>query len=225
MVRSVNASLSLSLTEIQIDHMIQRGIVEIPPDAKSIVVFVHGSDSNSLSPRNRLVARALLQRGIGVLLPDLTERGEGELSFVQSTDRNHIDRTASLLTAIIDWLSVNSGTRGLRIGLFGGRTGAAAAMIAAARRPEKVHAVISRGGRPDLAEEMLAEVKAPTLMIVGSKDKTHIDHNRKAGERMNGKPMLEVIQGASHLFGEPGKIEQVASISYLWFRRNLAMCG
>ena len=119
----------------------------------------------------------------------------------------------------------NPATSGLRIGLFGGRTGAAAAMIAAALRPAQVHAVISRGGRPDLADELLMEVKAPTLMIVGSNDHTHIDHNRKAGEKMLGTSMLEVVIGASHLFGEPGKIEQVASISYQWFQRNLALCG
>lgn len=222
----MNASPSLSPIEIQADGMIQRGILQIPPYAKSIVVFAHGIDSSNLSPRNRLVARILLQRGFAVLLPDLTDDDDAnDCSPAPTSDREEIQRTAVRLTAIIDWLAANPGTSGLRIGLFGGRTGAAAAMIAAALRPAQVHAVISRGGRPDLAEELLMDVKAPTLMIVGSNDRTHLDHNRKAGEKMNDKPMLEVVIGASHLFGEPGKIEQVASISYQWFQRNLAMCG
>jgi len=225
MVPTVNASPSLSPIEIQAENMIQRGILEIPPNAKSIVVFAHGIDSSNLSPRNRVVARVLLQRGFGVLLPNLTDDDETDCTPVPANDQDEIKRTAVRLTAIIDWLSKNPATSGLRIGLFGGRTGAAAAMIAAALRPAHVHAVISRGGRPDLADELLTEVKAPTLMIVGSNDRTHIDHNRKAGEKMHEKPMLEVVIGASHLFGEPGKIEQVASISYQWFQRNLAMCG
>ena len=225
MVPTVNTSPSLKPIEIQAENMIPRGILEIPPNAKSIVVFAHGIDSSNLSPRNRLVARILLQRGFAVLLPDLTDNDDDSSTPYPSSDQEEIQRTAVRLTAIIDWLSGNPATSGLRIGLFGGRTGAAAAMIAAALRPEQVHAVISRGGRPDLADELLMEVKAPTLMIVGSNDHTHIDHNRKAGEKMHGKSMLEVVIGASHLFGEPGKIEQVASISYQWFQRNLAMCG
>jgi dienelactone hydrolase len=222
----VNALPSLDLIEIQAESMILRGILQIPPGAKSIVVFAHGIDSSNLSPRNRLVARILLQRGFAVLLPDLTDDDDdNDCTPAPASDREEIQRTAVRLTAVIDWLAANPATGGLRIGLFGGRTGAAAAMIAAALRPEQVHAVISRGGRPDLAEELLGEVKAPTLMIVGSNDRAHLDHNREAGEKMNGRPMLEVVIGASHLFGEPGKIEQVASISYQWFHRNLAMCG
>ena len=140
-------------------------------------------------------------------------------------DQGGILKTANRLSGIIDSLSTKPDTRGLRIGLFGARSGAAVAMIAAALRPTQVHAVMSRGGRLDLAHEMLADVQAPTLMLVGSKDHAVIDHNHKAGEKMQCKPMIELIQGASHLFGEPGKIEQVASISYLWFQRTLAMCG
>jgi dienelactone hydrolase len=205
--------------------MISNGILEIPPNARSIIVFAHGIDSSLVSPRNRLVARSLLQRGFAVLLPDLTTGSGDGVEATASHDREDIFRTASCLTAIIDWLAVNPATSALRIGLFGGRTGAASAMIAAARRPVEVHAVVSRGGRPDLADELLHDVLAPTLMIVGSKDAAHIDHNRKAGERMRDKPMLELIQGATHLFGEPGKLEQVASMSCCWYQRNLAKCG
>jgi putative phosphoribosyl transferase len=206
--------------------MILNGILEIAPNARAIIVFAHGIDSSLISPRNRLVARSLLQRGFAVLLPDLTAKKPGNgVEPTVSHDHEDIYRTASCLTAIIDWLAVDPATSALRIGLFGGRTGAASAMIAAARRPVQVHAVVSRGGRPDLADELLHDVLAPTLMIVGSKDAAHIAHNRKAGERMRDKPMLELIQGATHLFGEPGKLEQVASMSCRWYQRNLAKCG
>lgn len=225
MVITVNASPYTSPIEIQADGMTLRGVLEIPENARAIIVFAHGIDSCSLNPRNRLVARSLLQRGFAILLPELSVEADEDEDSTPSHDRESISRTADQLTAIIDWLATNPATRGLRIGLFGGRTGAAAIMIAAALRPTRVHAVISRGGRPDLAEDLLQDVKAPTLMIVGSNDPAHIRHNRLAGEMMHGKPMLELIQGATHLFGEPGKLEQVASISYMWFQRNLAMCG
>ena len=198
-----------------------RGILAIPDAARSIVVFAHGIDSSSHSPRNHLVARSLLMRGFAVLLPDLSD----DLDDEPLDDHGDVSRTAWRLTAIIDWLVANPETRKLRIGLFGGRTGAAAAMIAAALRPADVHAVVSRGGRPDLAEGLLPHVKAPTLMIVGANDPAHIGFNLRAGELMNGRPMMELVQGAGHLFGEPGKLEQVASISYQWFQRNLALCG
>ena len=205
--------------------MIINGVLQVPSNAKSIIVFAHGTDSNNLSPRNRLVARSLLQRGFAVLLPRLTDGYDDEFDPADEFDQDEIGQTATRLTAIIDWLARNPTTKDLKIGLFGGRDGAAATMIAAARRPENVRAIVSRGGRPDLAEDLLAEVMAPTLMIVGSNDHAHIEHNRKAGEKMWPKPMLELIQGATHLFGEPGKLEQVASMSYLWFQRNLAKCG
>ncbi len=221
----VNASPSTPSVETAADPMPVSGILAIPPDARSIVVFAHGSESSSLSPRNRLVARTLLQHGIAVLLPNLADGMEGDDEPAPTSDREEIRQTAARLTAIIDWLAQNPATRGLRIGLFGGRTGAAAVMMAAALRPQAVRAVISRGGRPDLAEELLEAVMAPTLMIVGSRDHAIIDHNRKAREKMGDRTMLELIPGATHLFGEPGKLEQVASISYHWFHRNLAMCG
>jgi len=205
--------------------MTVRGILAIPAGARSIVVFAHGIDSSSHSPRNHLVARALMQRGFAVLLPDLSDEFDDDSLPAPQDDREDVSRTACRLTAIIDWLVGNTGTRDLRIGLFGGRTGAAAVMIAAALRPADVYAVVSRGGRPDLAEDLLRHVKAPTLMIVGSNDRTHIDINRRAGEMMSERPMMELVEGASHLFGEPGKLEQVASISYQWFQRNLALCG
>ena len=214
-----------TLIKIAADSTPLRGFLEIPANARSIIVFAHALDSSNLSPRNRLVARSLLQRGFAVLLPDLTDTSAPLPEAAAPHGREGILRTATRLIAIIDWLVANPATSALRIGLFGACTGAAPAMIAAALRPTQVQAVISRGGRPDLADELLCEVQAPTLLLAGSHDKATIDHNRKAGEKMRRKPMLELIQGATHLFGEPGKLEQVASISYLWFQRTLARCG
>lgn len=205
--------------------MIKRGILEIPPNAKSIIVFAHGPGKSCLSPRNRLVAQSLLRMGFAVLLPDLADRHEKSSDPATPQDTEYIKRIADRLTSVIDWLGTNRKTKHLCIGLFGARTGAAAAMIAAANRPDKVLAVVSRGGRPDLAAEQLESVLAPTLMIVGTKDRDHIDHNRHACGKMHDRPMLELIQGANHFFSEPGMIEKVASMSCLWFQRNLALCG
>ena len=202
-----------------------RGIIEVPKGARSIVVFAQGPDSSHLNPRNRLVARTLLQRGFAVLLPDLAETPVRARGSKLGHERENILQYANRLIAIIDWLADNPATSGLRVGLFGTRTGAASAMVAAALRPARVHAVVSLGGRPDLAEDNLLEILTPTLMLVGSQDKTLIDHNRKAGEKMRRKPMLELIHGTTHRFSEPGKLEQVASISNLWFQRTLAACG
>ncbi len=207
------------------EKMISRGILEIPKNARSIIVFAHGPGNSCLSPRNRLVARSLLHKGFAVLLPDLADRREKTSDPAAPQDQEYINRIAARLTSVIDWLGKNRKTRDLCIGLFGARTGAAAAMIAAANRPDLVRTVISRGGRPDLAEEVLGKVLAPTLMIVGAKDRAHIDHNRQACGKMRDRPMLELIQGANHFFSEPGMIEKVASMSYLWFHRNLAMCS
>lgn len=206
--------------------MLRRGILEIPAKAHSIIVFAHGPGKSCLSPRNRVVARALLQRGFAVALPDLSDPDEEIHDSNLPSDPEYIDRIARRLTAVIDWLTELPKTCKLHIGLFGARIGAAAAMIAAAMRPDAVRAVISRGGRPDLAAEALEKVLAPTLMIVGAKDSDHLRHNRQASEKMRGRrPMLEVVQGANHLFSEPGMIERVASMSYLWFQRNLVLCS
>ncbi len=205
--------------------MIRRGILEIPPGAKSIIVFVQGHGGGKLSPRNRMVARTLHQRGFAVMLPDLADPDEDLHDPSAQHDRKYIMRIGKRLTAVIDWLAKNPETRGMSIGLFGARSGAAAAMIAASRRPKLISAVITRGGRPDLAADHLEQVLAPTLMIVGAKDSAHIDHNRTACGKMRKKPMLEVVQGANHLFSEPGMIEKVASMAYLWFHRNLTACG
>jgi dienelactone hydrolase len=221
----VNAPPLASQVKIPVENHALRGILEIPDKARSIIVFAHGLDSHHLNPRNRLVARALFQRGFAILLPDLIDLATKNGKPLIPHDRHGILLTANHMISIIDWLATNPATRKLHIGLFGSRSGAAPAMIAAALRPARVHAVVSRGGRPDLAEDRLREVQAPTLLLVGSKDKSVIDHNRNAGAQMLRKPMIELIQGASHLFEEPGKLEQVASISYLWFHRTMSICG
>ena len=205
--------------------MIRRGVLETPAIAQSIIVFAHGPGKSCLSPRNRGVARTLLQRGFAVALPDLADADEEIHDSGVPRDPEDIERIARRLTSVIDWLGENPKTRHLHIGLFGARTGAAAAMIAAAQRPDVVRAVISRGGRPDLAADALEQVLAPTLMIVGAKDTDVLHHNRRASEKMRGRPMLEVVQGANHCFSEPGMIERVASMSYLWFQRNLVLCS
>ena len=221
----MNAPYPSAQIEIPAVGSTLHGFLEIPANARSIIVFAHGLDSNNLSPRNRLVARSLLQRGFAVLLPDLSNIIAPFAERSLAHDRKGILQSAHRLVAVIDWLTANPATRHLRIGLFGACTGAAVAMVAASLRPDSVHALVSRGGRPDLADDLLAEVQAPTLMLVGSNDKPVIDHNRKAGEKMRRKPMLELVQGATHLFGEPGKLEQVAQMTSLWFKRTLAMCG
>ncbi|MEO8617707.1 MAG: dienelactone hydrolase family protein [Luteolibacter sp.] len=221
----MNIPSSSELIRIHAENTRFEATLAMPASAKSIIIFAHGAGSSSHSPRNRLVARSLFQRGFAILLPNLVDETEDSDETSPQGEKHCVSQIAIRLSATIDWLIANPKTSKLDIGLFGSRTGAGAAMIAAALRPKNVHAIISRGGRPDLADEHLQQVLAPTLMIVGSKDHTHIDHNRKASEKMRGKPMLELIPGASHLFGEPGKLEQVASMSNLWFQRTLALCG
>ena len=225
MVPSMNATRPTSSIEIPAGNALLRGTLEIAANARNLIVFAHGLTSNNLSPRNRLVARSLLHRGFAVLLPDLTDTLELHAEPVPRHPGDSLLPIAKRLVSIIDWLDTHAATSGLRLGLFGAGSGAAAALIAAALRPARIHAVVSRGGRLDLADDLLAEVQAPTLMLVGSKDKALIDHNRDAVAKMRCKPMLEVIDGANHLFGEPGKLEQVASISCLWFKTTLARCA
>jgi len=219
----MNATCPTTLIEISAAKGTLRGTLDIAPNARNLIVFAHGMTSNSLSPRNRLVARSLLQRGFAVLLPDLTCEAEPHAEPSQRRDRDSLLQASNGLIAIIDWLGNHATTSGLRLGLFGAGTGAAAALIAAALRPATVRAVVSRGGRPDLAAELLAEVQAPTLMLAGSKDTAAIDHNRRAAAHMRCEPMLEVVHGANHLFAEPGKLELVASIACLWFQTTLAI--
>jgi len=192
------------------------------PDVTSgLVIFAHGSGSSRFSERNRAVARALQQHGFATLLLDLLTREEERVDAVTREYRFDIDRLAQRVVAAIDWSAVESRTRELPIACFGASTGAAAALIAAADRPAAVQAVVSRGGRPDLAGAALPRVAAPTLLIVGGDDEPVIGLNETAMAAMKAKVELLIIPGATHLFEEPGTLEQVTMSTIEWCRTHL----
>ncbi|GAB6068493.1 dienelactone hydrolase family protein [Methylothermus subterraneus] len=191
--------------------------------AKGLVLFAHGSGSSRFSPRNQFVAKALNARGLATLLFDLLTKEESAIDEQTAEYRFDIELLAERLIAAVDWVNRQSQLKALPIGLFGASTGAAAALIAAARRPDLVKAVVSRGGRPDLAGEALAHVHAPTLLIVGGADPVVLELNREAARRLKAPWRLEIVEGASHLFEEPGKLEQVAQLAGDWFCRYLAI--
>jgi dienelactone hydrolase len=189
--------------------------------ALGLVVFAHGSGSSRRSPRNQLVAETLRQRGLATLLFDLLTREEEIAEAVTRHLRFDIDLLASRLVAAVDWVAAQP-PPGLRIGLFGASTGAAAALVAAAQRPDLVRAVVSRGGRPDLAGPSLAAVRAPTLLVVGSLDGEVITLNRQAAALLRAPHRVEIVRGASHLFEEPGTLEEVARLAGDFFVQQLA---
>ena len=197
------------------------GDLGLPPEAHGLVVFAHGSGSSRHSPRNQYVARALERRGLATLLIDLLTPLEEAVDERTAQHRFDIPMLARRLVAIVDWLRQQSVTTHLPIGLFGASTGGGAALIAAADRPHEVAAVVSRGGRPDLAGWALPKVTAPTLLIVGGRDMPVIQMNRDAMRQMNAEVMLEIVPGATHLFEEPGTLDQVARLAADWFVRYL----
>ena len=190
-------------------------------NAQGIVVFVHGSGSSRFSSRNQFVARYFNNQKIGTLLFDLLTSKEEEIDLVTAEYRFNIDLLARRLVGVTEWLRTESATRSLNLGYFGASTGAAAALIAAAELPASVAAVVSRGGRPDLAGDYLARVKAPTLLLVGGWDTEVIELNRIAQSQMTDLNKLEIISEATHLFEEPGKLEEVARLSAQWFMHYL----
>jgi dienelactone hydrolase len=197
------------------------GELRLPPTPGGVVVFAHGSGSSRFSRRNRFVADVLGQAGLATLLMDLLTRREEAVDEVTAHLRFDIGLLATRLVAASDWLSQQQDTRGLNVGYFGASTGAAAALVAAAERPELVKAIVSRGGRPDLAGSALPRVRAPTLLIVGSLDRVVIELNRAAFEQLHTEKRLEIVPGASHLFEEPGTLEIVAGLARDWFLRYL----
>jgi putative phosphoribosyl transferase len=201
------------------------GTLGVPADARGVVLFAHGSGSSRFSPRNRYVARVLRDAGLATLLVDLLSPGEEEIDLVTRQLRFDIGLLADRLVDGLDWLGHEPVTGFLRVGLFGASTGGGAALVAAARRPEALGAVVSRGGRPDLAGEALPQVRAPTLLIVGGDDNVVIELNRHAMRQMRAEVQLEIVPGASHLFEEPGTLEQVAALARDWFLRHLAPLG
>jgi putative phosphoribosyl transferase len=193
----------------------------VPPESRSIVLFAHGSGSSRHSPRNRLVARVLQEAGLATLLIDLLTPAEAELDAVTRELRFDVGLLARRLGAATEWLGSRPETAGLGVGYFGASTGAAAALVAAAARPGRIGAVVSRGGRPDLAGEHLASVEAPTLLIVGGADEHVLALNRRSLERLACEKRLEVVPGATHLFEEPGALEQVADLARAWLLQHL----
>lgn len=192
------------------------GTLTLPEDAFGIVVFAHGSGSSRFSPRNRHVAKLLNKAGFGTLLFDLLTRAEEDVDMVTRHLRFDIDFLTERLLAATAWLMQQDGARIQRIGYFGASTGAAAALKAAAELPRAVNAVVSRGGRPDLADEALPKVLAPTLLIVGGNDAPVLDLNRKALSAMRCVKQIEIVPNASHLFEEPGALDMVARLAISW---------
>ena len=201
------------------------GDLVAPPDARGIVLFAHGSGSSRLSPRNRHVAAILRQGGLATLLMDLLTRDEEAVDARTAHLRFDIGFLAGRLGAATEWLQKKPETRALPLGYFGASTGAAAALVAAAARPEAVRAIVSRGGRPDLAGSALARVQAPTLLIVGGDDYAVIEMNREALAQLTAEAKLEIVPGATHLFEEPGTLDEVARLARAWFERWLARAG
>jgi dienelactone hydrolase len=186
-----------------------------------LVLFAHGSGSSRFSKRNRAVAQTLEDGRFATLLLDLLTREEEAIDLRTREYRFDIDRLGQRVVAAIDWAGAESDVSTLPIACFGASTGAAAALIAAAERPDAVRAVISRGGRPDLAGEALPRVQAPTLLIVGGADQEVIELNRQAMRRMQAPVSLEIVPGATHLFEEPGTLEEVSRLALAWCRRHL----
>ncbi|MRG95525.1 hydrolase [Polyangium spumosum] len=193
-----------------------------PAGARGVVVFAHGSGSSRFSRRNRHVASILQARGLATLLVDLLTVEEEAVDLRTAEVRFDIDLLARRVVGIVDWLGGETVTAGLGIGIFGASTGAAAALVAAAERPEAVKAVVSRGGRPDLAGGALPQVKAPTLLIVGGADTLVIDLNQQAFEDLRCERQIVIVPRATHLFEEPGALDQVADLAGHWFEAHMA---
>lgn len=198
------------------------GNLTLPAGARGVVLFAHGSGSSRLSPRNRYVAQLLNEGKLATLLIDLLTPAEGVIDLQSAHLRFDIGLLAERLIGATDWLTQYPDSRHLRVGYFGASTGAAAALVAAAERPRVVGAIVSRGGRPDLAGPALARVQAPTLLIVGGDDTPIIELNRQAFTQLRGEKRLAIIPGATHLFEEPGALEQVARLAREWLERYLA---
>ena len=201
--------------------VILEGDLTMPENAGGVILFAHGSGSSRHSPRNRFVAKTLNERRFATLLMDLLTQEEERIDAQTAHLRFDIPLLAGRLVAASEWLAHNPDTRTLALGYFGASTGAAAALIAAAERPGSTRAVVSRGGRPDLAGAALSRVRAPVLLIVGGADTTVIQMNRSALAELNGESKLQIIQHATHLFEEPGALEEAARLAGEWFEEHI----
>jgi len=202
---------------IPMDLAIHEGMLAVPPAAKGLVLFAHGSGSGRLSPRNNYVAGVLREHGVATLLFDLLTEEEDRIY----ENRFNIDLLTHRLLLATQWAGHQAATRELALGYFGASTGAAAALKAAADLGRQIRAVVSRGGRPDLALDELPRVQAPTLLMVGGNDTAVIELNRTAYRELSAEKELKIIPGATHLFEEPGTLEQVAAVAARWFERHL----
>jgi putative phosphoribosyl transferase len=205
------------------NNIILGGDLRIPPQPHGVVLFAHGSGSSRHSPRNQFVAQVLHKAGFATLLMDLLTMKEEEQDRYTAHLRFDINLLGDRVAAATNWLLQNSATGNLKIGYFGASTGAAAALIAAVEHPYAVGAIVSRGGRPDLAGPALPRVQAPTLLIVGGQDTQVIELNRAAFSQLQCEKRLEIVRGATHLFEEPGALEQVAQLACQWFTRYLSL--
>lgn len=211
------AAMASPMVFVPVDGAGMTGELVVPAHARTVVLFAHGSGSSRHSPRNRAVATALQEAGLGTLLIDLLTESEERVDVVTSEHRFDIGLLGRRLVAAIDWLGTTPTTSSLPVGLFGASTGAAAALVAAAERPDRVQSVVARGGRPDLAGETLGRVQAPVLLIVGGDDGPVLRMNREAAGRLHAPHTLHVIPGATHLFEEPGALDAVAESARSWF--------
>ncbi len=207
--------------QVTIGKIILDGSLCVPKNARAVVIFAHGSGSSRLSPRNQFVARELRKAGLATLLFDLLTREEEEIDADTAELRFNISMLANRLIGATEWARQCLDIPGLKIGYFGASTGAAAALVAAAEQPDLIGAVVSRGGRPDLAGEALVRVRAPTLLIVGGHDLPVLMLNREALQKLKCEKDLVIVPGATHLFEEPGALEQVARLASRWFAQYL----
>ena len=221
MAETVGAKTEDRLIQIRVGRVALEGNLSLPERAGGVVLFAHGSGSSRHSPRNRHVARVLNRANLATLLGDLLTPEEEAVDAHTAQLRFDIGLLTERLIGATDWLTQHPDTRHLRVGYFGASTGAGAALVAAAERPDVVGAVVSRGGRPDLAGPALARVRAPTLLIVGGYDLQVIQLNRVAFAQLHCEKQLVIVPGATHLFEEPGTLDEVAQLAREWFERYL----
>src|SRR5438270_2830013 len=215
----------MSEVQIQAGRAVLSGNLTIPENATGIVLFAHGSGSSRHSPRNQFVAHTINDAGLGTLLFDLLTQDEDATDTWTREHRFNIGLLAQRLVHATKWAKQQEETRDLRIGYFGSSTGGAAALVAATELPQDIGAVVSRGGRPDLAGDALPKVEAPTLLIVGGSDDIVIELNDMARDQMRCEVKLEIVPGATHLFEEPGTLEKVAKLASDWFVNHIGVDG
>jgi pimeloyl-ACP methyl ester carboxylesterase len=215
------SSVHEKLVHVKIGKIVLEGNLSVPKGSEGIVLFAHGSGSGRHSPRNQYVAGVLQEAGLSTLLIDLLTIAEERVDAYTMHLRFDIGLLAQRLAGATDWLVNNQETRHLNIGYFGASTGAAAALVAATKHPDVIRAIVSRGGRPDLAGSSLPHVMAPTLLIVGGDDTPVIELNEQAREQMRTECKIVIVPGATHLFEEPGKLEEVAKLATDWFAKYL----